>query len=133
MSLISAIFVAVLFTGGTYMMLRRSFFEVLIGIAMMSHGTNVLLIAISGWRHSGRAPIATEGLALTGYVDPLPQALILTAIVIGFGVTAFVMAMTVRAWRQNRDIEITELGHDEEPFEDPDSAEPGDAQPEAAH
>lgn len=118
MSLISSILVAALFAAGTYMMLRRSFFEIMIGAAMLSHGTNVLLIAMSGWRRNALAPIIVDGAPLENYVDPLPQALILTAIVIGFGVLAFLMTVAVRGWRLNQDIEMTEAGHDGEPEEE---------------
>ena len=118
MLLVTSILVAALFAAGTYMMLRRSFFEILIGVAMLSHGTNLLLIAMSGWRRDAHPPIITDGVPPAAYVDPLPQALILTAIVIGFGVLTFLMTVAVRAWRLSQDIEMTEAGHDSEPEEE---------------
>ena len=71
-------------------MLRRSLLKVVIGFALISHGTN--LFVTTGKLKRGAVPILVEGYQ-GPYVDPLPQALILTAIVISFAVTAFMLAL----------------------------------------
>lgn len=89
--------VGALFAAGTYMMLRRSMVKLIAGLILLSHGTN-LLIFLSGRLVRGKAPIVPEGeTVLVGdYADPLPQALILTAIVIGFGLLAFALILVRR-------------------------------------
>ena len=89
--------VGVLFATGTYLVLRRSLLKVVIGFALISHGTNLLLLT-TGKLKRGAVPILVEGYQ-GPYVDPLPQALILTAIVISFAVTAFMLALVYRAYQ----------------------------------
>jgi multicomponent Na+:H+ antiporter subunit C len=85
-----------LYAAGVYLLLDRSLTRVLLGFLLLGNATNVLLLSAGG--AAGPAPIL--GLADPGEMsDPLPQALILTAIVITFGVTAFVLAMIHRSWR----------------------------------
>ena len=85
-----------LYAAGVYLLLDRSLTRVLLGFLLLGNATNLLLLSSGG--PSGRAPIL-------GYAepeemsDPLPQALILTAIVITFGVSAFLLAMIYRSWR----------------------------------
>lgn len=94
-----AIAVGVLFASGVYLLLQRSPIRLLLGLGLLSHGVNLLLFSTSGLR-PGIPPIITDKAAFAGdisqFVDPLPQALILTAIVISFGVTAFVVALVNR-------------------------------------
>lgn len=96
MSLITLGVVAVLFTVGTYLVLQRMLSRVVIGLGLMSHGAN-LFIMLSG---SGPAepPVLTEGTIVEAVADPLPQAMVLTAIVITFGVTAFLLALALRSY-----------------------------------
>jgi multicomponent Na+:H+ antiporter subunit C len=89
--------IGVLFATGTYLVLRRSLLKVVIGFALISHGTNLLLLT-TGKLKRGAAPILVEGYQ-GPYVDPLPQALILTAIVISFAVTAFMLALVYRTYQ----------------------------------
>jgi multicomponent Na+:H+ antiporter subunit C len=89
--------IGVLFAAGTYLVLRRSLLKVVIGFSLISHGTNLLLLT-TGKLQRGAVPILTEGYR-GAYVDPLPQALILTAIVISFAVTAFMLALVYRTYR----------------------------------
>jgi multicomponent Na+:H+ antiporter subunit C len=97
-----------LYAAGVYLLLDRSLTRVLLGFLLLGNATNILLLSTGG--AAGLAPIL-------GYADPdemsdpLPQALILTAIVITFGVTAFVLAMIHRSWRLSRQ-EV--VGTDEE-------------------
>jgi multicomponent Na+:H+ antiporter subunit C len=93
---------AVLFSIGTYLVLQRALTRVILGLAVLSHGANTLLMA-SGRR--GVSPII--GTAEEGrFSDPLPQALALTAIVISFGVTMFLLALVFRSWVLTRDDEV---------------------------
>jgi multicomponent Na+:H+ antiporter subunit C len=89
--------IGVLFATGTYLVLRRSLLKVVIGFSLISHGTNLLLLT-TGKLKRGEVPILIEGYP-GPYTDPLPQALILTAIVISFAVTAFMLALVCRTYQ----------------------------------
>ncbi len=89
--------IGVLFATGTYLVLRRSLLKVVIGFSLISHGTNLLLLT-TGKLKRGEVPILAEGYP-GPYTDPLPQALILTAIVISFAVTAFMLALVYRTYQ----------------------------------
>lgn len=80
---------------GVYLVLRRQSFPVVIGTAFLSYAVNLFLFAI-GRLAIDRPPIIGPGAA--GYTDPLPQALVLTAIVISFGMTALVVVMALRGY-----------------------------------
>ncbi len=81
---------------GVYLLLERSLTRVLIGLILFSNGINVLFLVASG--PSGGAPIV--GMTPPGEMsDPLPQALVLTAIVITLGTTAFLLALAYRSWQ----------------------------------
>jgi multicomponent Na+:H+ antiporter subunit C len=81
---------------GVYLILERSLTRVLIGLVLLSNGVNVLFLVSSG--RAGRAPIV-GGDDSEPMSDPLPQALVLTAIVITLGTTAFLLAMAYRSWQ----------------------------------
>ncbi len=92
---ILAIAVGALFAVGTWLLLQRSLTRIAIGLGLIGHGTNLLLLMTGG--AAGDAPILGYGDG--PFADPLPQALTLTAIVIAFGTTAFLLAMAWRSWR----------------------------------
>ena len=100
-SLLLAIAVGSLFASGTYLILRRGQIKLILGLTLLSHGVNLLLFG-SGRLVEGRPPIFlhksdyVETIAWNLPADPLPQALILTAIVISFGITAFVIVLVNR-------------------------------------
>lgn len=102
MTVLLAFVAAALFSVGTYLVLQRALTRVIIGIAIISHGANVLFIASSG---RGAAPIIGDRDP-AGFSDPLAQAFVLTAIVISFGVTAFLLAMAYRSWVLTHDDEV---------------------------
>ena len=81
--------VGVLFATGVYLLMERSLTRILLGFLLVGNGANLLILHMGG--PAGEAPIITEGVGSEEMSDPLPQALILTAIVITFGVTAFVV------------------------------------------
>ncbi|MCB0080524.1 MAG: Na+/H+ antiporter subunit C [Caldilineaceae bacterium] len=100
--LMMALVVGVLFATGTYLILRRRPIRLILGLGLLSHGVNLLLFSLGG-AERGLPPIVVDKAAFTGdisgFVDPLPQALILTAIVIGFGVQAFAIVLVKRAYQ----------------------------------
>src|SRR5699024_3182906 len=100
MPFIMVLAMGVLFASGIYLMLERSLTRVLLGFILLGNGVNLLIILTAG---RGSAPL-TDGkdLSTEGMSDPLPHALILTAIVITFAVTAFLLAMIYRSWRLMR-------------------------------
>ncbi|GAB3848311.1 Na(+)/H(+) antiporter subunit C [Nesterenkonia populi] len=95
-----------MFAIGLYLMLERSLTRVLLGIILMSNGANLLVLMTAG--RAGQAPIYEEGLDAAEYLDPLPQALLLTAIVIGFATVAFMLALIYRSWVLARQDELTD-------------------------
>lgn len=100
MEIIIAILIGGLYAAAIYMLLRRSLVKILIGIVLLSQATNLLIFASSGLTR-GNSPVIKAGdTTLTApYADPLPQALVLTAIVISFGVTAFSLALAYRTYK----------------------------------
>ena len=86
--------VGTLLASGVYLLLRARTFPVVLGVILSSYGVNLMLFA-SGSVVPGSPPMIADGVS--DYVDPLPQALVLTAIVIGFGMTAFLLALALRA------------------------------------
>jgi len=98
MELLFAITIGILYAASFYLILRRSIVRVVLGIALLSQAVNLLIFVAGGLREGASAFIAPEAEVLsTASVDPLPQALVLTAIVISFGVLAFTLAMVHRA------------------------------------
>ncbi|MGD9997109.1 MAG: sodium:proton antiporter [Ilumatobacteraceae bacterium] len=93
---------AVLFGIGTYLLLQRKLSRIIIGLGLLTHGANVLLIT-AGRR--GRPPLIGEE-GTESFADPLPQALALTAIVITFGVTILLLALAYRSWLLTSDDEV---------------------------
>ena len=89
MEILLSLTLGVLYAAGFYMILRRSLVKLILGFALLAHATNLFLFTVGGLVR-GRAPFVGEsGEGQEAIADPLPQALILTAIVIGFGVQAF--------------------------------------------
>lgn len=107
---ILAIVLGTLFAFGTFLVLRRDIVRVVWGITIISQAANVYLITMGGF--AGSAPIVTghhpgNPAAIT---DPLVQALVLTAIVISFGTTAFALVLTYRIYEEHGTIDLHELG-----------------------
>ncbi|NUT70371.1 Na(+)/H(+) antiporter subunit C [Pseudarthrobacter sp. C4D7] len=85
-----------LYACGIYLILERSLTRVLLGLMLLANATNLLILATGGY--AGLAPLFTKGTPAQEYNDPLPQALILTSIVISFAVTAFMLGIIYRTW-----------------------------------
>ena len=100
MSWLLAILVGALFATGTYLIIQRTLTRIVIGVAVLGHGVNVLLLASGA---IGAAPIV--GADDDPIADPLPQAFVLTAIVISFAITAFLLTLAYRSWQLTKDDE----------------------------
>ena len=96
-----ALLIGVLYTVGTYLLLQRTLTRIVIGLGLLGHGANLLLLQAGGPAgdvpFSGKSGGGTAGV-VGGTADPLPQAMVLTAIVIAFGVSAFLLALAYRSW-----------------------------------
>ena len=101
MEALISILIGVLSASGVYLVLRGRTFPVVLGLTLLSYAVNLFLFAM-GRLTIGAAPVIEA--TSTHYADPLPQALVLTAIVISFGMTAFVVMLSLRAY--------AELGND---------------------
>jgi multicomponent Na+:H+ antiporter subunit C len=103
MTIVLVLVVGVLFGTGSYLLLQRSLSRIVIGLAMLGHGANLLLLLAGG--AAGRAPIL-DGAEVGPVSDPLPQALALTAIVISFAASAFLLTLSYRSWALNDTDEV---------------------------
>lgn len=93
MEALIAIVIAVMTSCGIYLMLRGHTFPVILGLTLFSYAVNVFIF-VMGRLHSDAPAVIDEGAS---YADPLPQALVLTAIVISFAMTAFLLVLALRA------------------------------------
>ena len=100
MELLLALTAGVLYAAGIYLMLRRRLAQLIIGLGLLTNGTNILIFT-SGGLTRAVPPILPEDLSATPrpFADPVPQSLILTAIVIGFGVLAFSLVLAHQVHR----------------------------------
>ena len=135
MILVLALCVGVLYACGAYLMLQRTLTRIVMGLALTGHGANLLLLMAGG--RAGQPPLIADGddgvvdgavgtaaaEGATTFADPLPQAMALTAIVITFGIMAFLLALAYRSWTLTHedeaedDIEdrrIATLSHDDQ-------------------
>jgi multicomponent Na+:H+ antiporter subunit C len=95
-----AVVVGGLYACGLYLMMRRSIVKLVLGLGLLGHAANLLIFTSGGLQRGAPPLIGEEEKVLTPpYTDPLPQALILTAIVIGFGVQAFALVLLKRAYQ----------------------------------
>lgn len=101
-NLVLVVVIAALFTVGVYLLLERSLSRVLVGVILLGNGANLLFLVAGG--AAGRPPLLGQA-PVAEMSDPLPQAMVLTAIVITLGMTAFLLAMAYRSWQLH--------GHDE--------------------
>ena len=97
MILVLAIVIGVLWAASIYMLMRRSIVRLLIGLVLIGHAANLLLLAANGPQPDRPPLLHGEGAEVaTAFADPLPQALVLTAIVISFGLTALAVGLVRR-------------------------------------
>ncbi|CDQ18074.1 multisubunit sodium/proton antiporter, MrpC subunit [Halobacillus karajensis] len=98
MEIIMAVLAGILFTTGVYNLLQKQLLRIIIGTGLISHGAHLFILTM-GELKTGAPPVLTEGIE--NYTDPLPQALILTSIVISFGVTSLLLVLAYRAAKVN--------------------------------
>lgn len=99
MELVMAIVIGILFTAAIYLILSKSLLKIVFGTTLLSHGAHLLLLTMGGLGGSA-PPVLSKGV--TDFVDPLPQALILTAIVISFGVTSFMLVLAYKTYSKHQ-------------------------------
>lgn len=98
-----------MFAIGLYGVLRkRNLIKIILGLVIIEYSTHLLFILV-GYRMGGRAPILAQDVSITNMVDPLPQALVLTAIVISLAVTALVVSFAMRIYDRYRTFDITKI------------------------
>ncbi len=127
MTLAMAGLIGVLGSVGVYLMLHRSLTRIILGVGMLGNAINLLIVAVGG--DAGTAPIIGRDGTPS---DPVPQALVLTAIVIGFGIVSILLAIAYRSWTIDGNDEVEDDIHDrrvaatqDESIEDePDELEP---------
>ncbi|OIO33679.1 MAG: cation:proton antiporter [Candidatus Omnitrophica bacterium CG1_02_40_15] len=99
----------ILFCVGLYGVLRkRNIVKMIIGLGIMEYAMNLFFV-LMGYRFHGRAPIDAKDQNILNMVDPLPQALVLTSIVIGLGVTALVISIAIRIYEKYGTFDITKI------------------------
>lgn len=113
MSLIISATIAWLFGFGIYLLLKPSFLNLVLGVALLGHSVNMSLFYLGGLK-TGTTAIIPEGseVLLPTQLDPLPQALVLTAIVIGFGMQAFLLVVAAKASKSNNTASVEKMGGD---------------------
>jgi multisubunit Na+/H+ antiporter MnhC subunit len=100
---------ALLFGIGLYgALVKRNLIKIIIGLIIMEYAT-FLFFAVIGYRKDAAAPIVTKGGADVLFVDPIPQALVLTAIVIGLATTALIVAIAVRIYQMYGTFDVREI------------------------
>jgi multicomponent Na+:H+ antiporter subunit C len=87
---------------------KRNLIKIIIGLGIIEYAVN-LFFALVGYRTGGRSPILAPDEAIENMVDPLPQALVLTAIVIGLAVTALMVAIAIRIYEKYGTFDITKI------------------------
>ncbi len=82
--------------------------KIIVGLGIMEYAMNLFFVLL-GYRFHGRAPIVAQDQSILNMVDPLPQALVLTSIVIGLGVTALVISIAIRIYEKYGTFDITKI------------------------
>jgi multicomponent Na+:H+ antiporter subunit C len=114
MEIVLAILVGVLYTAGVYMMLRRSILKFIIGLIFFSNATNLLVFISAGIIAGQPAFVAGKTSTADHLSDPLPQALVLTAIVIGFGIIVYTLALKYKFFKSTGTDDVDQLKQTEE-------------------
>lgn len=110
MEILLAIIIGVLYAAAIYMMMSRSIVKLILGLALLGHASNLLIFSM-GDLVRGRPPLIGDGAdaPIPPFADPLPQALILTAIVIGLGAIAFAIVLVRSVYQQVSTDDIDQL------------------------
>ncbi|WP_449538982.1 Na(+)/H(+) antiporter subunit C [Ferdinandcohnia sp. Marseille-Q9671] len=97
METLMSILVGILFAIGIYLILSKTLLRIILGTSILGHGVNLLIITMGGLKKGGPPLLGIDGLS---YADSLPQALLLTAIVINFATTALFLVLSYRAYKE---------------------------------
>ena len=110
MEIVLALVIGVLYAAGLYMMMRRNMVKLIAGLAMLGYASNLLIFTVSRLTRA-EPPLVPEGASVPPepFADPVPQALILTAIVIGFGMQAFALVLIKRVFQTSGTDDLDEL------------------------
>ncbi|MFB4166548.1 Na(+)/H(+) antiporter subunit C [Virgibacillus sp. JSM 102003] len=106
MEIIISILAGTLFATGVYNLLQKQLLRIIIGTVLLSHGAHLFILTM-GKLKTGAPPILIEGVK--EYTDPLPQALILTSIVISFGITSLLLVLAYRTANENNTDNMEQL------------------------
>lgn len=111
MELAIAVFIGLLYACGVYLLLRRSLVKVILGVFVLANATNLIIFLAGGIKRSGIGfiPEGTETADIASMSDPLPQALILTSIVIGLGISAYILALKYRYFEETGTHDLDQL------------------------
>ncbi|GGO28022.1 Na+/H+ antiporter subunit C [Deinococcus humi] len=124
METLFAILIGLLVAAGVFLMLSRTIVRVVLGLTFIAYGVNLAILTVAGLRQDSPPLLTLEG----PYVDPLPQALVLTAIVIGFGTTALLLTVALRAYQVAGHDDVAAFG--DNLARDPDAPDGQHADPE---
>ncbi len=115
METVLALLTGFMYAAGIYLVLRRSLVKLIVGLIILGNGSNLLIFLLGGITRGNPPVIGENETMLTGlYADPLPQALILTAIVISFGLQAFAMVLLQREYVQGGVEDFDSIKEEEE-------------------
>ena len=107
-----SIVIGILFTVGTYLILSKTLLRIILGTSIIGHGVNLLILTMGGLKKGGAPLLGFNELSLN---DPLPQALLLTAIVINFATTALFLVLSYRSYKVLGKYDLEQLkDHDDE-------------------
>lgn len=111
MQLLMPFVVGALYAAALYLMLRRSLVKLILGLVLLGHASNLLIFTVGRLTRSQPPIVSPDGLLSKPFADPLPQAMILTAIVIGLGVQAFTLVLLKRAYQNVGTDDLDEMRH----------------------
>jgi multicomponent Na+:H+ antiporter subunit C len=106
METLIAIVIGILFSIGTYLILSNQMLRIILGLSLISHAINLMIMVMGGLK-TGGPPLLSENFR--SFTDAIPQALILTAIVINFAVTAFLLVLSYRTYKKHGTDDMNQL------------------------
>lgn len=112
MEFLLAVVAGVLYATGLYLMLRRRLAQLIIGLGLLSNGSNILIFSAAGVTRGKPPLVAGSAVTVASFADPVPQSLILTAIVIGFGVLAFSLVLAHRVHQSAGSDDVDDVAGD---------------------
>jgi len=114
MELVIAVFIGILYACGVYLILRRSLVKLILGVFILGNATNLIIFLAGGLERSGIGFIKDSPMETVQMSDPLPQALILTAIVISLGIAAYVLALMYKFFKVTGTHDLDQLKNTEQ-------------------